>query len=352
MKKLALLFAFIPFVALAAPVQQTVVPGDYFRGSYRNGPGNTLGLSYDVILPSQSIMPYLEYNGTNFVTRAATLGSGLSFNTGTSVLSVSGFQPLNSKLTEYSGFTLGNGEMLMRDSGGTLYGTTITTIGQSLMASANSAAMKAVVFTGGSASDLVLGDGSSVSLNTSNVPEGSNLYYTNARGIGSVLTGYTSGAGTLSASDTMLGAIQKLNGNIAAMTSGVSSVFGRTGAVTTQSGDYTKAQVTESGNLYFTNGRAVTALTGQNVSLFTNDSAYITASALSPYLTTSTAASTYQPVFGSQTDNTIYAAPSGSSGAPTFRTIVAADVPTLNQNTTGSSAKWTTARLLAGNKGD
>jgi hypothetical protein len=42
----------------------------------------------------------------------------------------------------------------------------------------------------------------------------------------------------------------------------VSSVFGRTGAVVATSGDYTTAQVTESGNLYFTNARAVSALSG------------------------------------------------------------------------------------------
>jgi hypothetical protein len=41
---------------------------------------------------------------------------------------------------------------------------------------------------------------------------------------------------------------------------GVSSMFGRTGAVTAQAGDYTTAQVTESGNLYFTNARAWAAL--------------------------------------------------------------------------------------------
>lgn len=41
---------------------------------------------------------------------------------------------------------------------------------------------------------------------------------------------------------------------------GVSSVFGRTGVVTAQSGDYTTAQVTESGNLYFTNARAQNAI--------------------------------------------------------------------------------------------
>jgi trimeric autotransporter adhesin len=42
--------------------------------------------------------------------------------------------------------------------------------------------------------------------------------------------------------------------------------------------------------------------------------------------------------FKSQTANTFLAAPNGSSGAPTFRAIVSADVPTLNQNTTGSAA--------------
>ena len=39
----------------------------------------------------------------------------------------------------------------------------------------------------------------------------------------------------------------------------LSSVFGRTGAVAAQAGDYTTAQVTESGNLYFTNARAQAA---------------------------------------------------------------------------------------------
>lgn len=43
----------------------------------------------------------------------------------------------------------------------------------------------------------------------------------------------------------------------------------------------------------------------------------------------------------SQTQNLFYASPNGSSGAPTFRSIVAADVPTLNQNTTGTAASFT-----------
>jgi len=100
-----------------------------------------------------------------------------------------------------------------------------------------------------------------VSLTTSNISEGSNLYYTNARTIASSLTGYTSGAGTITASDTILTAIQKLNGNIGSLTTGVSSVFGRTGAVVSATGDYTTSQVTEGSNLYFTNLRAQSAIT-------------------------------------------------------------------------------------------
>ena len=48
-----------------------------------------------------------------------------------------------------------------------------------------------------------------------------------------------------------------------------------------------------------------------------------------------------QNPFGSKTANQFLAAPNGSAGVPTFRAIVAADVPTLNQNTTGTSSNIT-----------
>jgi hypothetical protein len=55
-------------------------------------------------------------------------------------------------------------------------------------------------------------------LSTSEITEGSKLYFTNDRAIAATLTGYTSGAGTVGSSDSVLQAIQKLNGNIAANT--------------------------------------------------------------------------------------------------------------------------------------
>ena len=55
-----------------------------------------------------------------------------------------------------------------------------------------------------------------------------------------------------------------------------------------------------------------------------------------------------QNPYASKTANNFLAAPNGSAGAPTFRAIVAADIPTLNQNTTGSAATLTTARNING----
>ena len=43
----------------------------------------------------------------------------------------------------------------------------------------------------------------------------------------------------------------------------------------------------------------------------------------------------------SEPANTFFAAPNGSSGNPSFRLIVPADIPTLNQNTTGTAANIT-----------
>lgn len=48
-----------------------------------------------------------------------------------------------------------------------------------------------------------------------------------------------------------------------------------------------------------------------------------------------------QNPYASKTANYILAAPNGAAGVPTFRAIVSADIPTLNQSTTGTSANVT-----------
>jgi hypothetical protein len=54
-----------------------------------------------------------------------------------------------------------------------------------------------------------------------------------------------------------------------------------------------------------------------------------------------------QNPYASKTANFVLAAPNGSAGAPTFRAIVAADIPTLNQNTTGTASNVTGTVAIA-----
>ena len=51
--------------------------------------------------------------------------------------------------------------------------------------------------------------------------------------------------------------------------------------------------------------------------------------------------------FSSQTAKTFLAAPNAAAGVPTFRTIVASDIPTLNQNTTGTASNVTGTVAIA-----
>jgi hypothetical protein len=55
-----------------------------------------------------------------------------------------------------------------------------------------------------------------------------------------------------------------------------------------------------------------------------------------------------QNPYASKTANFVLAAPNGSAGVPTFRAVVAADIPTLNQSTTGNAATVTTNANLTG----
>jgi hypothetical protein len=54
-----------------------------------------------------------------------------------------------------------------------------------------------------------------------------------------------------------------------------------------------------------------------------------------------------QNPYASKTANNFLAAPNGVAGVPTFRAIVAADVPTLNQNTTGTASNVTGTVAIA-----
>ena len=100
-----------------------------------------------------------------------------------------------------------------------------------------------------------------------------------------------------------------------------------------------------------TNGQVLTTNGSGILSFTTNGSGTVTSVglALPSEFTISnspvTSSGTLTGAWANQTANYIFAAPNGSTGTPTFRAMVAADVPTLNQNTTGNAA---TATNVAG----
>jgi hypothetical protein len=199
-----------------------------------------------------------------------------------------------------------------------------------------------------------------VSLVTNDIAESTNLYFTNARAIASTLTGYTSGSGVVAATDTILQAIQKLNGNVSGLVTGVSSVFGRTGAVSATSGDYNTSQVTENTNLYYTEARvsantdvaantaarhaAVTIGTANGLSLSTQALSLAAASTsatgaltstdwntFNNKLSTATAASTYVPYTGA-TGNVTLGTNSLTAGVGSFASSGGSDTFAINHS--------------------
>ncbi|MGC4023390.1 MAG: tail fiber domain-containing protein [Cyclobacteriaceae bacterium] len=83
--------------------------------------------------------------------------------------------------------------------------------------------------------------------------------------------------------------------------------------------------------------------TSQNISTLSNltSNGLIKTSGGTGALSIATSGTDYLAPFGSQTAKFFYAAPNAAAGAPSFRAIVASDIPTLNQNTTGSAGSLT-----------
>ena len=234
-----------------------------------------------------------------------------------------------------------------------------------------------------------------VTLTTSNINEGTNLYYTDTR----VLT---------KINNTSIDALSDVNTTSVAPTNGQSLVWNGTNWVPGSASNVTLTVSTvaasgggslsySSGTLTFApaaiptytvstaaaSGSGSLSLSGTTFTFTPADlSSYLTSIGVvsangftgtssggtTPNLTITTSitgllkgngtallaasGSDINSTFGSQTANYFYSAPDGTAGNPTFRAIAATDIPTLNQNTTGSAAKWTTARLLAGNSVD
>ncbi|CAB4242142.1 hypothetical protein UFOVP222_27 [uncultured Caudovirales phage] len=87
-----------------------------------------------------------------------------------------------------------------------------------------------------------------------------------------------------------------------------------------------------------TNSGTVTSVTGT--------SPVVSSGGSTPAISLASGYGDTQNPFASKTANYFLAAPNGTAGVPVFRAIVAADIPTLNQNTTGSAGSLANALTI------
>jgi hypothetical protein len=145
-------------------------------------------------------------------------------------------------------------------------------------------------------------------------------------------------------------------GSITVANTGVTSVSGTTGRITSSGGTtpaidlasgVVTAGTTGSSTLIpvitvDTYGRVTSITTASNpqgtVTSVTGTSPVVSSGGTTPAISLASGYGDTQNPYASKTANYVLASPNGSSGVPTFRAIVAADIPTLNQNTTGSAA--------------
>jgi hypothetical protein len=108
---------------------------------------------------------------------------------------------------------------------------------------------------------------------------------------------------------------------------------GTLATVNTNVGAFTNASITVNAKGLVTAASSGTA----PVTSVTGTSPVASSGGATPAISLAASYGDTQNPYASKTANFFLAAPNGAAGVPTFRAIVAADVPTLNQNTTGSA---------------
>jgi hypothetical protein len=167
-------------------------------------------------------------------------------------------------------------------------------------------------------------------------------------------------SGSAASAITLLDAVSSA-GHVITLPDATTTLVGRgtTDTLTNKSISGTTNTLTDIANASLTNS-AIT-INGTSVSLggsisvgsvtsVTGTAPVVSSGGSTPAISLAAAYGDTQNPYASKTANNFLAAPNGSAGVPTFRAIVAADIPTLNQNTTGTASN-VTGTVAIGNGG-
>jgi hypothetical protein len=168
-----------------------------------------------------------------------------------------------------------------------------------------------------------------------------------------ILQTITSTNGSISVTTTGSNVNLANNGVTSAVAGTGISVSGATGAVTiTNSAPDQTVALTQGGTTTITGTYPNFTISSADqfqgtVTSVTGTSPVASSGGATPAISLAASYGDTQNPYASKTANFVLAAPNGSAGVPTFRAIVAADIPTLNQNTTGTASNVTGTVAIA-----
>ena len=249
-------------------------------------------------------------NGTNYTVATLGSGTGISTTTGAGTLTIN-----NTGVISFSAGTTGLTPATGTTGAVTLAGTLAIANGGSGTTTAQGA-MNA--FAGAVTSGSYLrGNGTNVAMSTIQAADVPTLNQ-NTTGTAANVTGVVAvanGGTGLSSTPT--------NGQL--------NIGNGTG--------FTRATLSAGTGISITNGAGSISIASSvtAVTSVTGTSPVVSSGGTTPAISLASGYGDTQNPYASKTANYFLAAPNGAAGAPTFRAVVAADIPTLNQNTTGSA---------------
>ena len=176
---------------------------------------------------------------------------------------------------------------------------------------------------------------------------------TNAQGQVTAVTNTTIAISGSAVSGNISGSAGNVTGVVAVLNGGTGETSYTDGQLligNSTGNTLTKSTLTAGTGISITNGGGSITINATNagaVTSVTGTSPVVSSGGATPNISLASGYGDTQNPYASKTANYFLAAPNGTAGVPTFRAVVAADIPTLNQNTTGTAGNVTGVVAIA-----